>query len=133
MSRASRVVGRFARGGVLLVPTRVNGQDFEFLVDTGSAYSGLASAVAEYLGLVPRHHPGVRIAPAHGSVIRVPTTRVNSLSVGGREMTNLDVLILDLPKDVDLDGLLGMDFLGRFRVALEPETASLILREARKL
>ena len=34
---ASRIRGRLAYGGVLLVPVRVQGQDFELLVDTGAA------------------------------------------------------------------------------------------------
>ena len=114
-----------------MVPVRVNGQDFEFLVDTGSAYTGLAAPTAGYLGVVPQPTPGMRIARAHGPSIRVPTGRLEALSVGGHEVRNIDVLILELPSELRIDGLLGMDFLDRFRTTVEPDTATVILRAVR--
>lgn len=109
----------------------MNGQDFEFLVDTGSAYTGLASPTASYLGVVPQPTPGMRIAPARGPSVRVPTGRLEALSVGGHEVCGIDVLILDFPAELKIDGLLGMDFLGRFRTTVEPDTATVILRALR--
>lgn len=130
---ASRVAGRLAHGGVLLVPVRVNGQDFEFLVDTGSAYTGIAPSTAAYLGVTPQTSPGVRIAPAHGPTVAVPTARLQTFSVGGHRLDNLEVVILDLPAELQIDGLLGMDVLGRFRLTLEPDRAILVLRPRRSL
>jgi hypothetical protein len=46
---ASRIRGRLAHGSVLLVPVRVQGQDFEFLVDTGAAYTALSPEIVPYL------------------------------------------------------------------------------------
>jgi clan AA aspartic protease (TIGR02281 family) len=131
LARSSRVVGRLAHGGVLLVPVRVNGQDFEFLVDTGSVYTGVASSTAAYLGLSARMTPGVWIAPAHGRTVRLPTATIEVLSVGGHRVERLDALILELPSELQIDGLLGMDVLGRFRITVEPDTATLILRPVR--
>jgi predicted aspartyl protease len=56
---------------------------------------------------------------------------LEALSVGGHEVRNIDVLILELPSELRIDGLLGMDFLGRFRTTVEPDTATVILRAVR--
>ena len=128
MQRASRIGGRLAHGGVLLVPVRVKGNDFEFLVDTGSAYTAIALPTARYLRTVPQATPGVRIAPAHGPAVQVPTARLDTLSVAGHMFDNVTVLVLSLPAEMQIDGLLGMDVLGRFRITLEPDTATLVLR-----
>jgi len=41
-------MGRLAYGGVLLVPVSVQGRDFEFLVDTGAAYTALSKDYAVF-------------------------------------------------------------------------------------
>lgn len=117
---------------MLLVPVRVNGQDFEFLVDTGSAFTGVAASTAAYLDLPSQRSRGVRIARAHGRTVRVPTAQVGELSVGGQRVGGMTVLVLDLPNELQVDGLLGMDFLGRFRITLESDTATLVIRRPQK-
>lgn len=116
----------------MLVPVRVNGRDFEFLVDTGSAYTGLSSATVAHLRLALRAGGGRRIAPAHGGTVRVPTVTLDQLSVGGHRVQGLVVIALDLPDELQIDGLLGMDYLGRFRVTLESDTATLVLRSTQR-
>jgi len=128
---ASRIAGRLAHGGVLLVPVRVNGQDFEFLVDTGSAYTGIVPSTAAYLGVTPQTSPGVRIAPAHGPTVTVPTARLRTFAIGGHRVDDLEVVVLDLPAELRIDGLVGMDVLGRFRVTMEVDRATLVLRPKR--
>ncbi len=58
----------------------------------------------------------------------MPTARLEALGVGGYKVDHLDVLVLDLPTELQIDGLLGMGFLGRFRVTLEIDSATLVLR-----
>jgi predicted aspartyl protease len=70
----------------------VNGHDFEFLVDTGSAYTAIALPTARYLQTVFHATPGVRIAPAHGPAVQVPTARLHTLSVGGHMFDNVTVV-----------------------------------------
>ena len=93
------------------MPTRVNALDFLLLVDSGAAYTGLTRRAVETLGLKPRLQPGKRITPAHGRAVTLPTVMVNSLVVGGHDVQGLEVLVLDLPLELRIDGLLGMDFL----------------------
>ena len=128
LPHVSRVAGRRAHGGVLLIPVCVNGQDFEFLVDTGSAYTALSSAAVAALRLTPQRLPERRIAAAFGGPMRVPTATVDQIAVGSQTARNLVVVVLNLPEELQLRGLLGMDYLGRFRVTLESDTATLVLR-----
>jgi clan AA aspartic protease (TIGR02281 family) len=131
LPQASRVAGHRAHGGVLLVPVCVNGQSFELLVDTGSAFTGLSAATAAYLRMVPQAGAGRRIAPAHGSPVRVLGVTVDEIRVGGCAVQGVAVIVLDLCEELKIDGLLGMDFLGQFRVTIESDTATLILRPTR--
>jgi hypothetical protein len=39
------------------------------------------------------------------------------------------VPIVDFPKDIQSDGLLGMDFMGKYRITIETDSARLVLRE----
>lgn len=42
------------------------------------------------------------------------------------------VSVVDFPEGFRLDGLLGMNFLGKYRITIETDTATLILREIKK-
>lgn len=57
----------------------------------------------------------------YGGVLLVPAnlngTRLNFL-----------VSIIDFPPDFQIDGVLGMDFMGKYRITIETDTATLVLR-----
>ncbi|MFQ5674733.1 MAG: retroviral-like aspartic protease family protein [bacterium] len=74
----------------------------------------------------------VSIAPAVGNVTQVPLASVSVLNVGSRSTKNLLVTISDFAKSMRFHGLLGMNFLERFRFTIEPDTATLILRDIPK-
>ena len=131
MGSGSRIPGQRAHGGVLLVPARVNGQDFDFLLDTGSAFTGLSRATVTALGLAPKPGATRRIALANGGVAMLPMVVLPELRVGGHAASNLAAMVLDLTEELRFRGILVMDFLGRFRVTIEPDTATLVLRPVR--
>ena len=126
--RGDRVQGRRAYGGVLVIPCQLNdAYRYWFLVDTGTAMTMLSQRVAVEIGLdltKPVRHE--RIASVH-QVIRVPVLRLSSLQVGGRRRTDMEVLVLSLPPDLRVDGLLGVNFLGQFRVTFEFDQGTLVL------
>ncbi len=99
MPSASRIRGRLAHGAVLLVPVRVQGQDFEFLVDTGSAYTALSKDLAALLSIETDPHRMVTIAPAHGKSSRVPMIIIAEPSIGGVRMTNVEAVVLEFPQN----------------------------------
>lgn len=128
MPSASRIRGRLAHGGVLLVPVRVQGQDFEFLVDTGSAYTALSKDLVALLGIAINPHRTVAIAPAQGTIIRVPLITMAELSIGGFRMADIDAIVLEFPHELKLDGVLGINVLKQFRMTIEVDTGTLVLR-----
>ena len=65
---------------------------------------------------------------AAGTSITVPVGRLDSLRLGGAELRDVEVALLDVPAGVNLDGLLGVNVLDRFRVTFEFRRATLVLR-----
>ena len=88
----------------------------------------LSRQVVEEMGLdLARLVRQERIASVH-QVAQAPVIRLSSLQVGGRRVTDLEVLVLSLPPDLRVDGLLGVNFLKRFRPTFEFDEATLVLR-----
>jgi clan AA aspartic protease (TIGR02281 family) len=100
-----------AHGGVLLVPVRVQGQDVEFLVDTGSAYTALSRDLVALLTLTVDLRRTATIVPAHGAMFKVPVVTIAELRLGGFRMTNVEAVMLEFPHGLQLDGILGMNVL----------------------
>ncbi len=69
----------------------------------------------------------MQIASLH-QVDNASIVRLNSLQVGGQSARNIDALVMPLPAVLRIDGLLGVNFLEMFRVTLEFDNATLILR-----
>ena len=127
--RGDRVQGRRAYGGVLVIPCQLNdAYRYWFLADTGTAMTMLSQRVAEEMGLdLTRPVRQERIASVH-QVAQSPVLRLSSLQVGGQRVTDLEVLVISLPPDLRVDGLLGVNFLERFRPTFEFDEATLVLR-----
>jgi len=125
---ASRIKGRLAHGGVLLAPVSVQGQIFEFLIDTGAAYTALSKDVVALLGIPIDPQQTVVIAPAQGRTFSAPVITIRELNVGGFRIVKVAAVVLDFPQELKLDGVLGMNVLRRFRVTVEADTGTLVLR-----
>ncbi len=128
MARADRVKGRFQHYGVLVVPVMLDGIRLEFMVDTGASFCSISRSVATRVGIDMKTTEEISMVPASGAPIHVPLTKIN-LKVGINAVKNLNVAIFDFPSELRVDGLLGMNFLKKFRFTIEPDTATLILRE----
>jgi predicted aspartyl protease len=55
--------------------------------------------------------------------------RLDRVQVGASLVTGLEASVHDLPAFFRADGLLGLNFLRRFRVTFEFDTRTLVLRE----
>jgi clan AA aspartic protease (TIGR02281 family) len=113
---------------VLFVPIRLRRQTFDFLVDTGAAYSAISPALASVFNLTATLQRAITIAPAHGTPVNVPCVILPEMRVGGIRLTDVEALVVAFPSALRLDGLLGMNILSRFRVTLECDTSTLVLR-----
>ncbi len=108
-----------------LVDVRLNGRTKARLVlDTGASATVLSRGVARRAGLAVRHDPPVRVQTA-GGLVTAGWAEVDRVEVGGRTAGPLRAVIHDAVPGAD--GLLGMDFLGAFRVEIQADGPTLLL------
>ena len=88
------------------------GQDVEFRVDTGAAYTALSRDLVALLGIRSDPQRTAAIGPAHGRIVSVPIITLAELRVGGFRMTHVAAVVLQFPRELKLDGVLGMTFCG---------------------
>lgn len=99
----------------------VNGsQGALLMIDTGSDRTFITPSLASRLGLgVPDDAPRIEVTSFGGRKVEVPFVKV-SVQVGDALIGDLDVGVYEaFPDGPILDGLLGGDFLYRFRVTLD--------------
>jgi clan AA aspartic protease (TIGR02281 family) len=132
LAAADHIPGRRALGGVLIVQAQLGRFQAELLVDTGSALASLTPQAVERMRLDRSRFSGQRVVfTAAGASITVPVGRIDSLKLGGAELRDVEVALVDLPASVNLDGLLGVNVLDRFRVTFEFRRSTLVLRSER--
>jgi clan AA aspartic protease (TIGR02281 family) len=105
------------------------GSEMIFLLDTGATYCALSATKANHLGVRPgSEDPNVSVMTMSG-VLTAPLVMLPSLAVGGFEEREVETLIIpDHPIPGDVEGILGLSFLNRFRFTVDPEEGELILR-----
>jgi clan AA aspartic protease (TIGR02281 family) len=129
LATADRIVGRRGYGGVLIVRAQIGRFSADLLVDTGCAITSLTPQAVDRMRVDRRRFGGQRVVfTAAGTSITVPVGRLDSLRLGGAEIRDVEVVLLDLPHGVHLDGLLGVNVLERFRVTFEFRRSTLVLR-----
>lgn len=110
------------------MPVRVQGRDFDLLVDTGAAYTALSKDVIALLAMPSDPRRTVNIVSIHGGILRVPVVTITELRIGGLRIANVTAVVLDLSPVLKFDGMLGMNVLQQFRVTVETDTGTLVLR-----
>jgi predicted aspartyl protease len=129
--RAGEVVFRLAADEkpLVLVPVRMAGEGpFSFAVDTGASTTVVSPELARQLGI-----RGARVAKVTGGGGRLSglSGRTGPVGVGSAEVEEMDVVVgpfltpLSEVVGTKLDGILGYNFLRRFRVTLDYPSARL--------
>ena len=114
-------------GGAIVTEARLNGLlSQRFVVDTGATLTTIPTATADRLGLSSVSARHRRVKTAGGEVVAWET-RVESIVLEDTAVTDLTVLVLDIPDSPDL-GLLGMNFIRNFEVDLDNAKGQLMLR-----
>ena len=126
--RGDRIQGKREMRGVMTVPCLLN-EKFRcrFLADTGAAFTCISQRAAAEMNLDLTPVRRMRIVSAHRPDF-VPIIRINTFQVGSRIVRDMEVMVLPLPSELRVDGLLGVNFLEKFRVTFEFEEATMILR-----
>ena len=97
-------------------------------VDTGASRTVISSAIMEYVGLDPavvgfRSH---KVATP-GGLTYTFLVRLDALRCLGRERLGIEVATKDIPPQMLVDGLLGLDFLGSGRLEFDFDAGTVAL------
>jgi predicted aspartyl protease len=112
-------------GGHAIVPVTFNNSvTGNLMVDTGAARTVVSKRIAMGLRL---HSTGSGTGYGIGGSVTVSTARVESVKVGEVEIQNMSVSIHDFSTDPRYEGLLGIDFLGRFQMTLDSAKQVMVL------
>lgn len=103
--------------GAVIVPVTFNGSvTANLLLDTGASMTMISRRLAIHLAL-PAIASG--LFSGIGGTIHAQVSRVDSIKVGDAEVSGMPIGIHDISRFQRFDGLLGMDFLGRFHVSVD--------------
>ena len=98
----------------------------KFIVDTGASTVTIPSSTADRLGLsIDSGNPVHKVYTA-GGVIDAPEVILPSITLEGWEVADIAALVVDIPNQSDL-GLLGLNYLERFRMDLNTNEGILLL------
>jgi clan AA aspartic protease (TIGR02281 family) len=103
-------------GGIIL-PVEINGITVKMAVDTGATRTVLTEELADRLGIAHSDQKGANVMTANGP-IWVATGRASYISLGGARLGNVPVFVQKSSLGKDIDGLLGLSFLGNFQVRI---------------
>jgi clan AA aspartic protease (TIGR02281 family) len=135
---AARIDEAFSLSGAISIPftpgsgtieteARLNGLlSQRFVVDTGATFTTIPSATADLLGLSSGSARRRQVTTV-GGLVTAWESRLESIVLEDQAVTDLAVLVLDIPDNPDL-GLLGMNFIRNFEVDLDNQKGRLILR-----
>jgi tetratricopeptide (TPR) repeat protein len=99
-----------------------------FIIDTGASMTLIPAWAAEMLGYrPPATSEWIRVQTA-GGPRRLPYAALSRIEIQGLGLSNLPVLFGDLPGYDASRGLLGMDFLRHFSMAVDHELGRMTLR-----
>lgn len=128
--------GKQSSQGKLTIPVQMRGRHVivavtfndtvsgNLVLDTGASQTMISKRIANDLRL---YSSGAGTRIGIGGPVTVSTATLDSIRVGDADVKNMRVSIHDLPLSGFEEGLLGMDFLGRFQMSLDMEKRVLTL------
>jgi clan AA aspartic protease (TIGR02281 family) len=127
-AQTGKIVIRFAPGIRYIPVTAVLNHTVSqpFIVDTGASMVTIPRASAESLGLAVDDRSPLRKVHTAGGVKLAPEVTLATITVEGWEVNNVKALVLDIPDQSGL-GLLGLNYLSRFRMNINAEQGVLLL------
>ena len=126
-TRAMRIPIRLIGNSVVVPVTVTNGNSSvtgNLLVDTGASQTMLSKRMASSLRLYS-HDTQARYGI--GGAVSADVSVVESIKVGSARAKNVRVTIHDFSPDPRYEGLLGLDFLGRFQMSVDTAKQVMVL------
>lgn len=110
------IQGRIQRNDRMTIPVHIEGQGpYEFMIDTGSQRSIIASSVATQLALKPSRQ--LRIVDLTGPKL-VETVEADQIGIGSRSFHALVLPVME-DENIGADGVIGTDNLQEQRVLID--------------
>jgi clan AA aspartic protease (TIGR02281 family) len=113
-------------GSHYLVDARLGSQPARLLIDTGASLTMLTPDTLQRSGSGARATGRTGLFNTANGRVSAPIYRLDALSVGDWQVSDIDVGVLDLG-DSGVDGLLGMNFLRHFQFFIDQNEALLRL------
>ena len=124
----ANIVIRFAPGTRQIPVTATINEDAtqDFIVDTGASMVTIPFSTVRTLGLVISvRNPRRKVYTASGELY-APEVTLESITLEGYEVANVKALVMDIPNQPEV-GLLGLNYLRRFRMDLNTDEGLLML------
>ena len=117
-------------GQVAIIQATLNNKrSAKFVVDTGASYTLISSALARELSIDVGQNPKTLPFQTANGLIQAPVTNLESITVGGLEISNLPAAVHDAVPDPEVAGLLGLNFLSNFRMDIDTQKGMLYLEK----
>ena len=93
-----------------------NFRDVLVALDTGASTTSIPKRTALDLGYDPYHPKDYREIITGTKVEEIPVIEVQEITAIGQTVENIEVLCHDLPQDLRVDGVLGLNFISKFNI-----------------
>jgi clan AA aspartic protease (TIGR02281 family) len=122
------VVNYNKQNAMIVIPVTINNKlEKPFAVDTGATYTIISQEIANALNLTPNPSiPPITLQTANGAV-QAPMVNLDSVTVGGLSTPNVAVAVHSLDNSPFMAGLLGLNFLNRFKMTVDATRNQLTL------
>lgn len=91
-------------------------RDVWVALDTGASTTSIPIRTALDLGYDPYHPKYHKEVITGTQVENIPVIEVKKITAIGQPVENIDVLCHDLPQELRVDGVLGLNFLSKFNI-----------------
>ena len=117
-------------GGSTLVTVLINDKvPATFVLDTGATAVSISEDLAGKLNIETASGDTIKVTLADGKQTEAKLVSLASVSAGAARAENIDAIVLPSKPGENIDGLLGMSFLGKFGVSLDANGQGLKLQE----
>jgi clan AA aspartic protease (TIGR02281 family) len=101
----------------------------KFILDTGASTVSFSSAFADRLGVDISDIEPVSVTLADGNRVQAWPVLLRSVKVGDALEENIRAVVLKEAPGKEVDGLLGMSFLGRYFINIDSRNNSVVLKK----
>lgn len=122
------VVSYNKQNSMIILPVTVN-QEIEklFAVDTGASYTVISPDLVNALNLTPNANVAPIVLQTANGRIQAQLINLDTITIGQLTTHNVMAAVHDIGDDSNIVGLLGLNFLNRFKVTVDSTNHQFIL------